>query len=346
MVDPLRRRAASGRPATRLKALRIATDLRLIPRIAPAVVGAATDGDAKLRSKAVLLLAEVLEARPEPSARQALHSALNDADPRVRANAIETLARLGEEGQQAQPLLDERARLGRNRERANAIVAMRDLQLGSIDSPLFEMLRDGRELHRLSAVWAAERTASLGVFDEVARLARSDVAPAVRRSALSAVRRIAMGRRAGAIKVATGVAIATCLSATASSSATLVRSRAEEIRAGFGGDAGAGAVSIGGPWLAAVIMILSGGVALGLIIKKFRRYRRERLAGGRTLGRIRKTLHLRRSDMRLLGTLSSRVGAKHPATLLICPSLLHRLRSRCTGPESAAIDRVLSTLTA
>src|SRR5690606_29764997 len=89
------------------------------------------------------------------------------------------------------PLLEARSRLGRNRERANAIKAL--ATLGMVDSRegLFEMLRDTRETHRLSAVWAVEETGQWKLLDEVVRLARTDTNLKVRRNALASVRRIA-----------------------------------------------------------------------------------------------------------------------------------------------------------
>ena len=185
----IRCRILSGPVDERVKALAVVSELQCAPQVREAIVSCCDASDARLRSKAVLMLGDVLSARRDRQAEHQLDNALADGDARVRANAIEVLERTGRV--ELLPLLEARSRLGRNRERANAARAMSSLRLVDVRKPLFEMLRDGRDAHRLSGIWAVEQTGQWKLLDELVRLARTDRNPDVRRSALSAVQRMA-----------------------------------------------------------------------------------------------------------------------------------------------------------
>lgn len=192
-VTHLRNRLLAGPAPVRLRALAMVGEAQLAPIVREAIFECCRFEEARVRSKAVLLLQHIACESTDERLDTLLDDALVDADPRVRANAIEVLERTGR--RELRPLLEARGRLGRNRERANAIKALDTLGLADSRDGLFDMLRDTREAHRLSAVWAVEETGQWKLLDEVVRLARTDTSLKVRRNALSSVRRIAGNMR-------------------------------------------------------------------------------------------------------------------------------------------------------
>ena len=187
--DRLRHRLIAGPAAERIRGLWVAGEVGAVVELREAVYACCGHADAKVRSKATLCLGEIVTSVGDERAEARLEAALEDGDARVRANAIEVLQLTGR--RDVATLLRARGRLGRNRERANAIKATHTMALGEVDAPLFDMLRDGRDPHRLSAVWAVEQTGRWRLLDEVVRLARADANGLVRRSALATVRRMA-----------------------------------------------------------------------------------------------------------------------------------------------------------
>ncbi len=185
----LKRLLVSGTPNEAIKALCVASELGIAQQVRDEIRQLCEHGDAKVRSKAVLMIGELLAEGRDAEAEQRLEAALVDADDRVRANAIEVLERTGR--RELASLLEARSRLGRNRERANAIRAMARMRLADPQRPLFDMLRDRRDPHRLSALWAVEQTGQWKLLEEVVRLARSDSNSRVRRYALGTVQRMA-----------------------------------------------------------------------------------------------------------------------------------------------------------
>jgi hypothetical protein len=298
---------------------------------------ACRDTEPRMRARAVTML----PTDPSDAATtKTLRRLLDDADPRVRANAVEAADAMGlaREASDIRRLLHARERLGRNRERANAIVAL-DTSGSPIDRPLFDMLRDRRAAHRLSGVWAVGRTRRWQMLDEVARMSKADTDDHVRRLASSTVRRVASQMRSVQVQRTKPVAAAACLMP---SIATVDPSRLEALRGGFGG---AEAPAEAGPWLAIAVMLASGGTALFLIARKLRRVLRERADGMRGLDkRLCQSLGLPKASARRLRRLARQVDATSAATLLVCPSLLQRLRPKVTGKDLATVELALMRL--
>ncbi|HEY7115342.1 MAG TPA: HEAT repeat domain-containing protein [Tepidisphaeraceae bacterium] len=186
-VQRLGRRLSSGSVEQRLKAMQIAQELGLGELLRPALMQACNDPNAKLRSKAIAVLGALDSVPPEV----VLERVLNDADPRVRANAIEVL----ENRQRTQflPMLAERARAAssNNRERANAIKALHHMKLKNAHVALASMLADQRPKHRISALWALKAIGWWQLLSEVGRLAKEDGNLRVRRYALGVLRTVA-----------------------------------------------------------------------------------------------------------------------------------------------------------
>lgn len=184
-LDRLRRKIVAGDAADRARALQIIQELNLTDALSDQVVQLCSCNDAKLRSRAVSLIGQMNTVPSE----LLLDKVLVDRDPRVRANAIEVL----EQRQQREylPLLAQRARSAHNRERANAIKALHRMRVRAAGDALAHMLDDQRPDHRISAVWALRAMGFWRLLSEVARLARGDTDPRVRRYAQAALRHAA-----------------------------------------------------------------------------------------------------------------------------------------------------------
>ena len=188
-----RRTAASGRPNAfaiasslddRLKAMQVALELELSEPLRPVLLQLCNDPNAKLRSKAILVLGDV------PAASETiLDRVLQDPDPRVRANAIEVL----EEKRMTEylPLLAQRARANSSRERANAIKAMHRMKVKAATDSLHQMLQDERPEHRISAMWALKQIGWWQLLTDVGHLAKQDSNLRVRRYALAVLKSVA-----------------------------------------------------------------------------------------------------------------------------------------------------------
>jgi HEAT repeat protein len=184
-LQRLERRFRSGPVQDRIKAIQIAQDLGIGEQLVPNLLQLCQDPDAKVRSKAVALLAEIKSLPPDIL----LDNILNDADPRVRANAIEVLE--AQHRVEFVPMLSERAHSRHSRERANAIKALHSMKVVTASGQLSNMLQDERADHRISALWALRQIGFWRLIREVADLAKADPQPRVRRYALAVLRSVA-----------------------------------------------------------------------------------------------------------------------------------------------------------
>jgi HEAT repeat protein len=181
----LTRRLNSGAVEQRVKAMQVVHEMGLTESMRDVILPLCSHPDAKVRSKAVMLMAEVAAVAPE----MLLEKVLNDTDPRVRANAIEVLEsrRSGE----FLPLLAQRARSSHSRERANAIKALHKMKVSTASTQLMYMLRDDRPDHRISALWALRQIGWWQLINEVGKLAKQDNNLRVRRYALGVLKTVA-----------------------------------------------------------------------------------------------------------------------------------------------------------
>jgi HEAT repeat protein len=150
----------------------------------PVLLQICNDPNGKLRSKAVGVLGELASASDA-----ILDRVLQDADPRVRANAIEVLE--SKKKVEYLPLLAQRARAANSRERANAIKAMHHMKVKAATTSLHAMLVDERAEHRISAMWALRQIGWWQLLSEVGRLAKEDTNLRVRRYALTVLKSVA-----------------------------------------------------------------------------------------------------------------------------------------------------------
>ncbi len=181
----LARRLDTGAVEQRLKAIQMVQDLNLVTELRISLTSLTEHANPKVRSKAVSALAGATDAAPD----LLLKRILNDADPRVRANAIESLDL--QRCTQYLPVLVERARSGHNRERANAIRALHTIKFPASVDALRAMLRDQRPDHRVSALWALRQMGVWTLLSEVGKIAKDDSSLRVRRYALAILRNVA-----------------------------------------------------------------------------------------------------------------------------------------------------------
>ena len=87
-----------------------------------------------------------------------LEKALNDGDPRVRANAIKAMSRM---------------------------------KVATASTQLLAMLRDPRPEHKISALWTLRQIGWWRLLNEVGRLAKADDNLRVRRYALGVLKNVA-----------------------------------------------------------------------------------------------------------------------------------------------------------
>lgn len=148
----------------------------------------AHDPDPVVRSLAVSLLGEL----PGATSERILRAAVNDADERVQANAIEALDRLNLPSRVAVTAPKLTARSGRVR--ANAVKSLLRTELRQSAETLLDMLEDASRAHRLSALWVVERLGLGSMLERLEQLSAKDPDQQVRQRARRVLRGL-MGRQ-------------------------------------------------------------------------------------------------------------------------------------------------------
>jgi len=195
-ISQLKRRLTAGAPEQKIKAMQIAQELEIAENLREQLVALCSDGNPRIRSKAVALAGEI-SAVP---AETIVERIVSDPDARVRANAIEVIEQRPEA--KVVPVLAQRARSNNNRERANAIKVLLRMRVGAASVQLLHMLRDPRPDHRVSALWALRQSGWWHLLNEVGRLAKQDENLRVRRFALGILKNVAETARAKSQKEA------------------------------------------------------------------------------------------------------------------------------------------------
>ncbi|MHC4416642.1 MAG: HEAT repeat domain-containing protein [Planctomycetota bacterium] len=168
----------------RLAAVALVRRLQLSATLEAELITAAADADTQVASAAVAALADGGSNRRIAAVRVALAH----QDARVRANAVEALARLDRRATSVPGVLTHSRN---NRVRANAIRALRCEQPEASRQGLRDMLADRDPLHRVSGVWVAGRTRDTRFLAQLRGLAARDQLPEVRTRAAAAARLLA-----------------------------------------------------------------------------------------------------------------------------------------------------------
>ena len=181
-ISRLARKLGPGPIEQRLQALQMMQDLKLAEQLVEPLMVLCSDSSPRLRSRAVSLLADVPSLAPD----HLIEQLMTDTDARVRANTIEVLET--RHPNEFIPMLIQRARIGTNRERANAIKFMHRTRMNLFQESLAMMLKDPRPEHRISAMWALKQTGWWNLIHEVGRMAKSDSELKVRQYALGVLK--------------------------------------------------------------------------------------------------------------------------------------------------------------
>ena len=197
----------------RVRAILVAVRLRIADRLgeplAKILASPATNPD---DARVAATAASALGAIPSRASLSLALAAIDRPDPRVRANAVESLERLaaridaGTEDRSLAGTLTEIKQSEEHRSRANAVRAVERLRLANAEEThddLAGMLSDDRAPHRLAGAWLTERMLCdprrvLGPDDpawqsaarRVAALAREEADPHVRARAVRCARRL------------------------------------------------------------------------------------------------------------------------------------------------------------
>lgn len=153
----------------KLRALSIIGELNQGLLLQDTILRLCRDRDPHVVSAAVMALGTAEPKRAAP----AIESALNHEDDRVRANAVEALARLD-----ATRHIDQISQMTgegeSNRARANAIQVLMQMRVTDALAALSHMLADPRPEHRTSALWLVESMGIAEVAREVAEMSISE----------------------------------------------------------------------------------------------------------------------------------------------------------------------------
>ncbi len=162
----------------KLRALSIIGELNQGLLLQDTILRLCRDRDPHIVSAAVKALGTAEPKRAAP----AIESALEHEDDRVRANAVEALARL-DSTRHLDQIADMTSEHEPNRARANAIQALMKMRATDALHALSRMLADPRPQHRTSALWLVESMGIAEVAREVAEMSISEPDPQVRERA-------------------------------------------------------------------------------------------------------------------------------------------------------------------
>ena len=188
----VRRRLLNHDQETKESALQLVRMFNLAADVELELLAVAADSDSRLISTVMILFGEI---RSEASLA-AILAGLQHPNSRVRSNAVEALQHRGDIRAE-----DYRASLrlyvssDENRLRANAAKAIGVIDAEESDRQIKIMLKDPRPMHRMSALWVAERVGRLECAREVANLAKNDDFELVRKRAQRTAGRL-LGRLA------------------------------------------------------------------------------------------------------------------------------------------------------
>lgn len=179
-IMSVRRRLLNHDREPKESALQLVRMFNLTAGVELELLALAADSDSRLTSTVMILFGEI---RSEASLA-AILAGLQHPNSRVRSNAVEALQhrndiRAEDYRASVRPYISS----DENRLRANAAKAIGMIDTEESDRQITIMLKDPRPMHRVSALWVAERVGRLGCTREVANLAKNDDFELVRKRA-------------------------------------------------------------------------------------------------------------------------------------------------------------------
>jgi hypothetical protein len=176
-AERLRVKLASTLPAEIAQGLKMISALPDLNPYRGQIISLCGNPDARIAAIAVRLAGRL----EDPRLKDLLEAAAHHKDPRVRANAVESMEALhiADRSQQVLAMLNSR----HNRERANAIKAISQFDFATARECLSRMLADPNPMHRISALWVVSQIHMLELVRQVSAIARKDPNLRVRRRA-------------------------------------------------------------------------------------------------------------------------------------------------------------------
>lgn len=180
-AEELKAKLAHPQPGEIAQALKVLNTLPSVTPFRGQIIALCGHPDTRIAAIAVKLIGKLAD----PKLKDLLEAAAQHADPRVRANAIESMEELHvtQTSRQVLAMLNSRF----NRERANAIKAISAYDFNTARECLVRMLADPNPLHRVSALWVVEQLQLPALFRQVATAGRRDPNARVRKRAADLV---------------------------------------------------------------------------------------------------------------------------------------------------------------
>ncbi|HUO08352.1 MAG TPA: HEAT repeat domain-containing protein [Phycisphaerae bacterium] len=180
-AERLRVKLASSAPHEIAQGLKMISALPDLTPFRGQIISLCGNADARIVAVAVRLVGRL----EDPRLKDLLEAAAHHSDPRVRANAVESMETLhiADRSQQVLAMLNSR----HNRERANAIKAISQFDFATARECLSRMLADPNPIHRVSALWVVSQIHMLELVRQVNAMARKDPNMRVRRRAADMV---------------------------------------------------------------------------------------------------------------------------------------------------------------
>ncbi len=183
-----------GEARPTLAALALSRRLAVARLLVPCLSAAARSPESQIASAAVAALGDAYRHRSvSRNELSPLLTAIEHADPRVRANAIEAMGKTDQSRLVDIEVFAETEEA--NRPRADAIRSLLRHRGDSGVRLLRRMLHDERSMHRISAIWVSRRVRAMTLLPVVAQLAHHDQVPLIRERARSAAEWLARSAR-------------------------------------------------------------------------------------------------------------------------------------------------------
>ena len=167
MQEALSDKLMRGSRDERIVAIMLVVRLQMASALHKQLIVQTSSNDSHIAAAAVAALGEA----PSIATIDSVRAALGHRDARVRANAIESSMRMDPA---SIGLIAPMVGVRENRPRANAVRALMRVKPSAGLSQLKAMLSDPDPLHRISGVWAAQRSGTLAIMSQLQKLSKRD----------------------------------------------------------------------------------------------------------------------------------------------------------------------------